>query len=291
MGDEGRLTAYDTRDLTRRSLRSRSLQRPSLLALVILASFPWLGWAQVIERPSVNGKPTEVGLAVFVVDVDEVDSASQSFTVNVYYEAGWTDPRLIHDTGTWVRPLSEVWHPRIQIVNQQRVWATFDDVVEIDPFGRVAYRQRVWGQMSQPYELRDFPLDRQSFTIQFVAAGYTPEEIVFTTNLANDSGMAERLSLADWTVVDWKLEPASYQPMDGSQANAGMSFTFIADRRAGYFILSLVVPLVLIVAMSSIVFWINPQQSGTQINVSVTSMLTLIAYRFMVGCPSSKLIR
>jgi hypothetical protein len=39
----------------------------------------------------------------------------------------------------------------------------------------------------------------------------------------------------------------------------------------------------LIVAMSWIVFWIDPDQSSTQIGVATTSMLTLIAYRFMVG--------
>jgi hypothetical protein len=35
--------------------------------------------------------------------------------------------------------------------------------------------------------------------------------------------------------------------------------------------------------MSWIVFWIDPTQSGTQISVAVTSMLTLIAYRFAIG--------
>jgi cadmium resistance protein CadD (predicted permease) len=44
----------------------------------------------------------------------------------------------------------------------------------------------------------------------------------------------------------------------------------------------MILPLVLIVAMSWIVFWISPEMAATQISVSVTSMLTLIAYRFMV---------
>jgi hypothetical protein len=35
--------------------------------------------------------------------------------------------------------------------------------------------------------------------------------------------------------------------------------------------------------MSWIVFWIDPTETGTQIGVATTSMLTLIAYRFMVG--------
>ena len=45
----------------------------------------------------------------------------------------------------------------------------------------------------------------------------------------------------------------------------------------------MIVPLVLIVAMSWIVFWIDPKESGTRISVAITTMLTLIAYRFAVG--------
>ena len=48
-------------------------------------------------------------------------------------------------------------------------------------------------------------------------------------------------------------------------------------------IVSHVLVLILIVAMSWIVFWVHPKESGTQIGVATTSMLTLIAYRFMVG--------
>src|SRR4051812_36284102 len=41
-------------------------------------------------------------------------------------------------------------------------------------------------------------------------------------------------------------------------------------------------PLVLIVMMSWAVFWIDPNTSNSQISIAVTSMLTLIAYRFAV---------
>jgi len=59
--------------------------------------------------------------------------------------------------------------------------------------------------------------------------------------------------------------------------------SFEAERLTGYWKLKVMLPLALIVAMSWIVFWIDPTESGTQISVAVTSMLTLIAYRFMVG--------
>jgi hypothetical protein len=49
-----------------------------------------------------------------------------------------------------------------------------------------------------------------------------------------------------------------------------------------HYILKVILPLVLIVIMSWVVFWIDPTTSSSQISVAVTSMLTLIAYRFAI---------
>ena len=50
-----------------------------------------------------------------------------------------------------------------------------------------------------------------------------------------------------------------------------------------YYAIKIVLPLLLIVAMSWMVFWIDPKESGSKISVAITAMLTLIAYRFAIG--------
>jgi len=52
---------------------------------------------------------------------------------------------------------------------------------------------------------------------------------------------------------------------------------------AGYYVWKIIFPLVLIVFMSWTVFWINPENAGAQIGLATSSMLTLIAYRFILG--------
>jgi hypothetical protein len=59
--------------------------------------------------------------------------------------------------------------------------------------------------------------------------------------------------------------------------------TLDVKRHTGFFTLKVIFPLILIVAMSWLVFWIDPSMAATQISVSVTAMLTLIAYRFSIG--------
>jgi hypothetical protein len=232
-----------------------------------------------IGRPSPEHGPTKVEVKMFLSDVDDVDGANQSFEANVFFEIRWHDPRLVHEDLDGIsRPLADVWHPQIQLFNQQQVWKTFPDVIGISPDGNAIYRQRVWGSFSQPLELRDFPFDRQVFEIQLIAAGYTSEKIDLVVD--PKSRIADRFSLPDWNVVDWKVESRPIQTLPGEAKIAAVTFSFEATRRIGYFIGKVIVPLILIVAMSWVVFWIDPKEAGSQIGVAVTAMLTLIAYRF-----------
>jgi hypothetical protein len=64
--------------------------------------------------------------------------------------------------------------------------------------------------------------------------------------------------------------------------NSGYLFEFTASRNVQYYIFKVILPLVLIVMMSWAVFRIDPVTSNSQISIAVTSMLTLIAYRFAV---------
>ncbi len=125
------------------------------------------------------------------------------------------------------------------------------------------------------------------FEFPMVTAVYTSGEVELVVN--PESRIAERFSLPDWNVVDWKVESRPIQAIPGGKVLAAVTFSFEATRRAGYFIGKVIVPLFMIVAMSWVVFWIDPRESGTQISVAITAMLTVMAYRFAVGTNLPKL--
>ena len=140
--------------------------------LVLLLCFGCAGAWGSINRPAPDRGPTEVRITAYVLDVDAVDSANQSFTLPLYFEVRWRDPRLAHDgAGPVSRGAGQIWYPQIKIANQQRVWRTFDLIAQVYPDGEVVGRQRLWGDFSQPLDLADFPFDRHDFGIQIVAAG------------------------------------------------------------------------------------------------------------------------
>jgi hypothetical protein len=240
-----------------------------------------------MERPTIWGEPTEVQISIYVIDVDEVDSAQQSFAASVYYEARWTNPFLVHKgPGPLYRRVSEVWNPQLIIVNQQMAWYAFPEAVHIYPDGEVVYRQKVWARFSQPLELRDFPMDRQTLSIHLVAAGVVEGEVKMVPmelEGVNATGMASQFSLPDWDVLSWNAEPTPYVAFEGEEGVPGFKMQIEVERRLPYWVMKVIFPLCLIVIMSWAPFWIDPEQIGTNIAIATTSFLTLVAYRFAIG--------
>ena len=133
--------------------------------------------------------------------------------------------------------------------------------------------------------LQDFPLDRQELSIHIVAAGLM-EEHVNMVNLVKDTGqmshIADKFSLPDFDVVSWNAATAPYYPIPGRVGTAGYEMKINVARRATYFILKVIIPLCLIVVMSWLPRWMDPEQSGTNIGISTSAFLTLIAYLFAI---------
>jgi hypothetical protein len=78
--------------------RSESLQVPSLSGAINKDQFKALSGEPKpeLERPTDWGEPKEVRVLVYVIDVDEIDSANQTFAASVYVEAHWNIPALRH---------------------------------------------------------------------------------------------------------------------------------------------------------------------------------------------------
>jgi hypothetical protein len=265
--------------------------RSSLVATWVLAAC-FLGApegarpAEVDQSPpEEDGKPTEVRVWVYLLDLVDIAGGDQSFGADVVLVAEWRDPRL---AGEWegVRNLAlgSVWHPRLQCVNQRSLRSLLPDVVEVMPSGAARYRQRWSGRFWASMDLRNFPLDRQSFEVQVVAVGYRRDEVRLVP--ADDSrlpAMANRLSISDWDLGYVRVEEADYEVTPGGLALSGVHLAFEGKRRLSYYGVQIVLPLAMIVLMAWSALWVDPTIAAVRMSVVVTTMLTLIAYRFALG--------
>jgi len=235
-------------------------------------------------KPSAANDATKVSVALYLIDLLEINGSDQSFLADVFLRARWHDDELVgrFDEMT-VLDADDVWRPLLLIVNQRSVDSSLPEVVRVEPNGMVQYAQRFTGRFSTFLDLRDFPLDRQTFYVWVIGNRLSDRdfEVVPDTSmvkLAND-----RLSIADWTINAIRLQPAEFRATPNAEPLSGVKITIDAKRRVGYYLIQVVIPLIAIVMMAWTVFWIDPSVVATRVSVVVTTMLTLIDYRFMLG--------
>jgi len=232
------------------------------------------------ERPP-GESPTRIEVAFYLIDLMRVIDLDGAFEADLFTVASWKDPRL---RGERVRvvPTDEVWMPNMVAFNERDVSSRLPKVVEIQPDGTVTFRQRLMGTFASLLDLRRFPMDSHTLEVKFVVYGNTVEEVILVESTTIPSGRSPELSIADWEIGELEIRAAAFTPVPGFERSS-LVVRLGARRFVGYYAVQILVPLILIVAMSWIPFWVEPGMVNVRSRVSVTTVLTLIAYRFMIG--------
>jgi hypothetical protein len=232
-------------------------------------------------RPDPAGRPTEVDVAMFMVDLTEVNDVAQSLTTDLMVLQSWSDPRLAELEGCQLL-LTSVWHPKIDFLNSgimQPRRSEDADQVEIGPEGRVQHQQRYFGSLATYQSLKEFPFDQHTFEISLISPEYAEDEVILVVN-ERQTGRREPLNISDWTIDSVGATQGTFVVETTGRRFSTFNFRIFTQRQAGFYIWKVMVPLILIVAMSWTVFWVSPAQFGPQIGLSATAMLTLIAFQF-----------
>jgi len=236
--------------------------------------------ASAAIRPDPEGQATRVLIGVFVVDISEIDDAKQTFKADIYVMLRWKDPRQASSEVRRNKPLADVWHPPLLIVNRRNIDHLLPEIVSVDQSGNVSYEQRFQGTFAVPLDLHDFPMDDQVIAFRIVSPGHTPAEIQLVTDEC--SGRAQQFTIMDWTISPPKCETDPLPTPDGGEL-AGFQCTMKAHRLTGSYIIEFIIPLTFIVCMSWAPFWMSPQELGPRQGIAVTAILTVIAYRFVLA--------
>jgi len=241
----------------------------------------------VSQRPPGEG-PTRIEVSFYLIDLMKVIDVNEMFEADMFFIASWHDPRLAGDR-VRVVPVSEVWMPDVLVFNKRDADADLPNVVAIQPDGSVAYRQRMIGTFASPLDLRRFPLDSQTLHVQLVVYGAGTDEVIMVESPGLGVAANPDLSIGDWKVGPARMERDEFRAIPGGPPLSRLTVTMDVERLVGYYIVQMLVPLLLIMAMAWMPFWINPEVIPTRVGTSVTTVLTLIAYRFMLGALVPKL--
>lgn len=257
------------------------------LVAIILCCLPGLSAAQdpcappnirTDVRPDPAGVPTDVTVGAYVIDLRGIDDVDQTVSLDIALRMRWTDPRLAAWAGCRL-PLTAVWYPMLSLRNSGRIFMRWPQTVSIEKGGRVTYLQRGAGTFSSYHALGSFPFDTQEIALRFFSLDWTKPKV----NLVADteySGIAPVLNISDWQVLGVGIEVGDQTLNVTDRTHATFDVVLSLKRYSGFYVLKIMLPIALIVGMSWMVFWIDAMEFGTQLGLSATAVLTMIAFIF-----------
>jgi Neurotransmitter-gated ion-channel ligand binding domain/Neurotransmitter-gated ion-channel transmembrane region len=247
------------------------------------------GANSLLKPPTSDGNPVKVTIALGLLNLTDIDEVGQRFHVNAYLFMGWQDPRLKYvttsqqsDANPYAK--SEIWSPTVEVVNAVDPRQSYDTKLKANPDGVVNYAERFSVMVTSKFALQSFPFDSQ--TLNLVIRPYVGERKEFTlvADLRRSRMVPEfgtYSSLASWDVQALDVEVATAQAADGGPVSEAR-FRLSLKRKSAFYVYKVIIPLLLMVALSWTVFWIEPGDLATQVQIAVTTVLTIIAFAFAI---------
>ena len=241
---------------------------------------------RIAERPNAGGEATDVRIDLYFIDLDKIDDVNQHFSVDVFVKATWQDERLaLPEDQRLGRARSfskdEVWTPRVLVVNDRGLTNQLPLVVEVDDLGKVELRERLTGELSADLQFREFPFDVQRLPIDVVSYRYSAAELNFSVNSAV-GGEADSFSIVGWRVRILEPELGRFEVQGTGRELPQLTYFLEAERATEYYLLTMFLPMSLIIFMSWMVFWLQPDIVPSRIALSTGAIFSLIAFGFSI---------
>ncbi len=249
------------------------------------------------QHPNGGKYPIEVAVGLYITNLVAIDETKESFEVGGYLTAQWTDPRLAvnashsgdlvivnADSGKKTRTFrpDELWTPPIEAANSI-AHRSNSYTLEADPNGVVTYVERFDSTYSNSYPIRKFPFDRQVLRFEFQPFLASGSEIRFAAQPLPTAISAEQhIDLAQWRIRDLRY---SNETMTGDGIVPPIHealFQIFIERRSGFYIWKIFLPLLMMTMVSAVIFWVNAKEIGWLLNVPMTMLLSMVAFEFVV---------
>ncbi len=252
--------------------------------LACLVFFTTTGQAQVPDqiasRPSSAG-PTPVKVGLYYIDISEIDGAKETFTVTAYLDVEWTDPRLSFtpkgEGNIRLYKPTDIWTPGIEIINAEKLEDQQPLLCTVTSDGTVYSSRRVVALLNNQMDLRRFPFDRQQMKFIVESSRYGTNDLVLVPD-PNQSGLGEDIVSRGWNYhpLSWKVavEPFAHT----GEAYSRLTFNFEAERNPYYFIWKIIFPTIIFVFLTWSVFWLQVHDVQITLLVSITVLLTAVAF-------------
>lgn len=253
--------------------------------------------------------PIEVLMGFNLVDITDVGEKHENleFDGAIYLE--WMDLRLAYEPETYGMPADWTpgdysmtpthiyqgdyavketfmgWRPHVDIPNGIGNRMISNMAISIWPDGRVAYSETFSVKAETPMDLRRFPFDVQNLEIFFHPFLYDRDELVLIPDDRLARTWNQNMGIADWSRqnVTMHERPVEIAYFDESVSQVSELVVNIQiKRRPTHLLVSIILPLIILVALTWCVFWMDNESISSRVNITFIGILSVVAYYFVI---------
>nr|XP_057919851.1 gamma-aminobutyric acid receptor subunit beta-2a isoform X2 [Doryrhamphus excisus] len=236
-------------------------------------------------RPGSGGGITEVKTDIFVTSFGPVSDVDMEYTVDMFFRQMWVDERLKFEGPIEILRLNnlmvdKIWTPDTFFRNSKKSishnMTTPNKLFRIMQNGTVLYTMKLTVSAECPMRLTDFPMDGHACPLRFGSYAYTSKEIVFTWRkgpVASVDCPKESMSLLQYDLVGQTLSSELFKSNTGHYSVQVVHFHL--QRKLGYYLIQTYIPLIMVVVLSQVSFWINKESVPARTVAGITTVLTM----------------
>ena len=242
--------------------------------------------------PPTADRPTPIHTSLTIVDVVGIDEIANKYMVEFDLSTRWRDPRLAFDPAELGAPLvvyegptadarvDSLWAPYATIMNAAGSYSVQTSFLRISAEGEVRWTGRIAANVKAPFDFRRFPFDRQQLELVLQLYGWNVHQAIMV-----DAGIGLR---PGFEIPEWHVGGVEAKLMEAIEARDSVPFSQLVVRldivrKRTFYIWKVFAPLIAIVALSWVVFWMIGDALGRRAGVSATAMLTIVAYQFFLS--------
>ncbi|XP_070543587.1 uncharacterized protein [Ptychodera flava] len=233
-------------------------------------------------RPNFDGVPVNITVDMLITRMDSVNEVNLDFGITIIIRQQWDDTRLQHDgTKQHIPPTSDIkdliWLPDLYFTNEKI--AHFHDqtqeniMLRVTPNGRVLYSTRLSLTVACHMQLNRFPMDEQHCKLKMESYSYTTDEMFFRWQSFEPIQQEEDLELQQFEINQFEAIEVPHIYPTGNFSSLELHFTL--KRKIGYYVISTFLPSSLLVVLSWVSFWINPEAAPARVALCITTVLTI----------------
>ena len=246
-------------------------------------------------HPTGGKTPVDVSVGLYVTNFVAIDETRETFEVGGYLIGRWNDPRLAlpddrnpggsdNEKPERVLRVEDVWTPPIEAANSIS-HKTNSYVLEVDKNGEVTYIERFDAVLSSDFALRKFPFDTQVLGFEFQPFLSPNAAIRFAPQALPSTGISaeQHTELAAWHVKELRYTTEKIVKNGLIPETGEALFQIVIERRSGFYIWKIFLPLLILTLIPTVVFWIDAKEFDWLLKIPMTMLLSMVAFEFAVA--------